>query len=108
MLEAIGREPAGGAARPTSWSWTGHGETQIIVVVIGWMDGEEMWEFLANRVRAMMHYAHVPFEFRYKLFRDCYTTAALNDGLMIVDVNGQFASRFSVLSIFGLGEKPER
>jgi len=49
VLEAIGREPAGGAARPTSWSWMGHGETQIIVVVIGWMDGEEMWEFFFSK-----------------------------------------------------------
>ena len=49
---------------------------------------------LANHVRAMMHHAHVPMEYRYKLFRDCYETAAILDGLMIVEVNGKFASRF--------------
>ena len=49
---------------------------------------------LANRVRAMMHYAHVPLEFRYKLFRDCYATAAINDGLMLVELNGVLKSRF--------------
>ena len=49
---------------------------------------------LANRVRAMMHHAHVPMEYRYKLFRDCYETAAILDGLMIVEVNGQLASHF--------------
>ena len=47
---------------------------------------------LANRVRAVMHYAHVPLEYRYKLFRDCYATAAMVDGLIIVNVNGEFAS----------------
>ena len=41
-----------------------------------------------------MHYAHVPLEYRYKLLRDCYATAAMVDGLMIVNVNGKFASRF--------------
>ena len=48
---------------------------------------------LANRVWAMMHYAHVPLEYCYKLFHDCYATAAMVDGLMIVNVNGKFASR---------------
>ena len=48
---------------------------------------------LANRVWAMMHYAHVPLEYRYKLFHDCYATAAMVGGLMIVNVNGKFASR---------------
>ena len=48
----------------------------------------------ANRVRAMMHHAHVPMEYCYKLFRDCYETAAILDGLMIVEVNGKKASRF--------------
>ena len=41
-----------------------------------------------------MHYAHVPLEYRYKLFHDCYATAAMVDGLMIVNVNGKFASQF--------------
>ena len=49
---------------------------------------------LANCVWAMMHYAHVPLEYRYKLFRDCYATAAMVNGLMIVNVNGKFASGF--------------
>ena len=49
---------------------------------------------LANRVRAMMHHANVPAEYRIKLFRDCYETAALLDGLMIVEVDGKLASRF--------------
>ena len=39
-----------------------------------------------------MHYAHVPMEFRYKLFRVCHVTAAINDGLMIVELNGKHAS----------------
>ena len=42
----------------------------------------------------MMHYAHVPMEFWYKLFRDCYATVAINDGLMIVELNGRNASWF--------------
>ena len=45
---------------------------------------------LANRVRAMMHHAHVPMEYRYKLFRDCYETAAILVGTM--------ASRFEHFS----------
>ena len=49
---------------------------------------------LANLVWVMMHYAHVPLEYRYKLFSDCYATAAMVNGLMIVNVNGEFASRF--------------
>ena len=49
---------------------------------------------LANCVRAMMHYAHVPLEYCYKLFRDCYATAAKVDGLIIVNINGEFASQF--------------
>ena len=32
----------------------------------------------------MMHSAHVPVEFWYKLFRDCCAMAAINDGIMIV------------------------
>ena len=42
----------------------------------------------------MMHYAHVPMEFWYKLFRDCYATAAINDGLMIVELNRKHVSQF--------------
>ena len=42
---------------------------------------------LANQVRAMMHYTHVPVEFWYKLFCDCYATAAINHGLMIGELN---------------------
>ena len=49
---------------------------------------------LANRVRAMMHHANVPAEYRFKLFRDCYETAALLDGLMMVEVEGKLASHF--------------
>ena len=47
---------------------------------------------LANCVQAVMHYAHVPLEYHYKLFRDCYATAAMVDGLMIVNVSGELAS----------------
>ena len=47
---------------------------------------------LANCVWPMMHYAHVLMEYRYKLFCDCYMTAAMVDELMIVNVNGKFAS----------------
>ena len=46
---------------------------------------------LVNRVRAMMHYTNVPMEFWYKLLRDCYATAAINDGLMIVEFNRKHA-----------------
>ena len=49
---------------------------------------------LANHVRAIMHHAHMPMEYHYKLFRDCYETAAILDGLMIVEVNGKMASQF--------------
>ena len=58
---------------------------------------------LANRVRAMMHYVHVPMEFRYKLFRDCYATAAINDGLMIVELNRRNESQFE--QFFGKNPK---
>lgn len=46
---------------------------------------------LVNHVWAMVHDAHVPLEFCYKLFHDCYVMVAINDGLMIVEVNGKFA-----------------
>ena len=49
---------------------------------------------LANRVRAMMHHAHVPAEYHYKLFRDCYETVAILDGLIIKEVNEKMASWF--------------
>ena len=49
---------------------------------------------LANRVKAIMHHAHVPAEYCYKLFRDCCETAAILDRLMIVEVNGKMASQF--------------
>ena len=42
----------------------------------------------------MMHHANVPVEYRFKLFRDCYKTAALLDGLMMVEVEGKLASHF--------------
>ena len=33
-------------------------------------------------------------EFRYKLFHDCYATVAIDDGLMIVELNGRNAGQF--------------
>ena len=58
---------------------------------------------LANWVRAMMHYSPVPVEFWYKLFRDCNATAAINDGLMIVELIGKHASWFEHF----FGENPK-
>ena len=54
-------------------------------------------------MRAMMHYAHVPMESWYKLFCGCYATAAINDGLMIVELKGKHASWFE--HIFGKNPK---
>ena len=41
---------------------------------------------IANKGRALMHYANVPFEMRYKLFRDALQTATMLDGLVVVEI----------------------
>ena len=48
---------------------------------------------IANKGRSLMHYANVPFEMRYKLFRDALQTATMLDGLVVVEINSVKAPR---------------
>lgn len=47
-----------------------------------------------SRVQAMIHFAHGPLECWYKLFHNCYAMETMNDGLIIVNVNGKYATHF--------------
>ena len=49
---------------------------------------------LANRGRALMHYANIPTAMRYKLFREAFKTATLLDGLMVINIDGKLATRY--------------
>jgi hypothetical protein len=53
-----------------------------------------VFAILANRCRAMLHKAYIPKLVRYKLWRECFKTSTLLDGLMVVSVNDSFVTRY--------------
>ena len=49
---------------------------------------------IANRGRALLYRANVPYAERYKLFREAFKTATLLDGLMPIEIDGKVATRY--------------
>jgi Reverse transcriptase (RNA-dependent DNA polymerase) len=49
---------------------------------------------VASRARAMMVRANLPRPIRYRLFKDAYKTAALLDGLAVINIDGKSATRY--------------
>jgi len=49
---------------------------------------------LANRGRAMMYRANVPKPMRYQIFPKAFETATLQDGLVVVEIDGKKATRY--------------
>jgi hypothetical protein len=49
---------------------------------------------LANRGRALMYRANVPYATRHKVWREAFKMATLLDGLVLVELNGTVATRY--------------
>ena len=49
---------------------------------------------LANKTRTLMTAANIPFDKRFKLWKEAVKTATLLDGLLVVEMNGVFKTRF--------------
>ena len=49
---------------------------------------------LANRGRAMMHYANVPKDIKMRVFTKAFETATLLDSLLVIEIEGKTASRY--------------
>jgi len=58
---------------------------------------------IAKRGRALLHYANVPTNMRYKLFCKAFKTATLLDGLMVITLGGKTATRY----IHKFGKNPD-
>ena len=49
---------------------------------------------IANRGRALMHSANVPYDIRFKVWKEAFKTATLLDGLTVIEIDGKKATRF--------------
>jgi hypothetical protein len=58
---------------------------------------------VANRARALMVQANIPYEVRYRLFRKAYKTAALLDGFTVIEIQGKADTRY----VHWCGENPK-
>ena len=49
---------------------------------------------ITNRGRALMHRANVPYEMKFKLWKEAFRTATLLDGLTVCEIDGKKATRY--------------
>ena len=49
---------------------------------------------LANKGRALMYRASIPYEMRFKVWREAFQTATLLNGLVPIKLNGKVATRY--------------